>query len=385
MWPSPRLARGVGIGLDAGEAVPVGTGYRGGALNVAARLCALAAPGEVLASEGVMHLARKVEGIRYLQGRLERLKGIDHPVRVVEVVPHQRGDALVRRLRRRTQGRRWVPLAGAAAIVAGVAILLSVALGGGKTASSFRPGVVLLDIKSRHQVGFISPSEIARPAFPVFAGGHIWVMNFTPSSYVEIDPATGKVLTQFAPPSGSTDTTTYQPYAVDGNSLWTGSGHDLVRMDTDLGKEVDRFHLDKLVGDSGTVEGVALGDGLVWVSRDVGIGQIVAFDRDGKAPTPVRRRRASHGHRLRRRTPVGSRLRRALPDRPQHEHRHPGGGHHVDQPVRRDRRRVRMDERPRQRRRLQGRPERTDRSHVSHRPRREQPKLQRRRALGLEH
>ena len=272
------LARGVGIGLDAGEAVPVGTGYRGGALNVAARLCALAAPGEVLASEGVMHLARKVEGIRYLQGRLERLKGIDHPVRVVEVVPHQRGDALVRRLRRRTQGRRWVPLAGAAAIVAGVAILLSVALGGGKTASSFRPGVVLLDIKSRHQVGFISPSEIARPAFPVFAGGHIWVMNFTPSSYVEIDPASGKVLTQFAPPSGSTDTTTYQPYAVDGNSLWTGSGHDLVRMDIDLGKEVDRLHLDKLVGDSGTVEGVALGEGLVWVSRDVGIGQIVAFD-----------------------------------------------------------------------------------------------------------
>jgi len=30
---------GVGIGLDAGEAVPVDGGYRGGALNLAARLC----------------------------------------------------------------------------------------------------------------------------------------------------------------------------------------------------------------------------------------------------------------------------------------------------------------------------------------------------------
>ena len=37
------LPRGVGIGLDTGEAVPVEGGYRGTALNVAARLCAQAA------------------------------------------------------------------------------------------------------------------------------------------------------------------------------------------------------------------------------------------------------------------------------------------------------------------------------------------------------
>jgi len=34
----PALPLGVGIGLDAGEAVPVGDGYRGAALNFAARL-----------------------------------------------------------------------------------------------------------------------------------------------------------------------------------------------------------------------------------------------------------------------------------------------------------------------------------------------------------
>ena len=81
------LPRGVGIGLDAGEAVPVGTGYRGGALNMAARLCSLAEPGQVLATEGVTHLAHRVEGARYLSGRLERLKGIERPVRVVEMCP----------------------------------------------------------------------------------------------------------------------------------------------------------------------------------------------------------------------------------------------------------------------------------------------------------
>jgi class 3 adenylate cyclase len=40
---------GVGIGLDAGEAVPVGDGYRGAALNFAARLCAIADPCPTLA------------------------------------------------------------------------------------------------------------------------------------------------------------------------------------------------------------------------------------------------------------------------------------------------------------------------------------------------
>ena len=81
------LPRGIGIGLDAGEAVPVGEGYRGGALNLAARLCSLAAPGEMLASETVQTLARAVEGLRYGERRVERLKGIAKPVPLVEVVP----------------------------------------------------------------------------------------------------------------------------------------------------------------------------------------------------------------------------------------------------------------------------------------------------------
>ncbi len=61
----PSLPLLVGIGLDAGEAVEVEAGYRGGALNLAARLCAIAGPGEVLASGEVTHLARRTEGVRY--------------------------------------------------------------------------------------------------------------------------------------------------------------------------------------------------------------------------------------------------------------------------------------------------------------------------------
>jgi class 3 adenylate cyclase/tetratricopeptide (TPR) repeat protein len=76
-----------GIGLDCGEAVPVGGGFRGGALNLAARLCALAAQGEILASEGVIHLARKMDGIEYLPRGESQLKGFADSVQVIEVRP----------------------------------------------------------------------------------------------------------------------------------------------------------------------------------------------------------------------------------------------------------------------------------------------------------
>jgi WD40 repeat protein/class 3 adenylate cyclase len=82
----PTLPLSVGIGLDAGEAVPVEGGYRGAPLNVAARLCALAAPGEVLVTQEVVHLARRVDGVRFLDQGPIRLKGIEHPVHVVKVV-----------------------------------------------------------------------------------------------------------------------------------------------------------------------------------------------------------------------------------------------------------------------------------------------------------
>ena len=83
------LPLAVGIGLDAGEAVPVDGGYRGGALNLAARLCSLAGPGEVLVSPGVTHFARKVEGLDYVERGAVRLKGLEKPVDVVAVRPER--------------------------------------------------------------------------------------------------------------------------------------------------------------------------------------------------------------------------------------------------------------------------------------------------------
>jgi DNA-binding beta-propeller fold protein YncE/class 3 adenylate cyclase len=82
----PSLPLRVGIGVDAGEAVPVDGGYRGAALNLAARLCSLAGPRQVLGSEGVIHLARRTEGLIYTERGVVELKGFVEPVRVIEVL-----------------------------------------------------------------------------------------------------------------------------------------------------------------------------------------------------------------------------------------------------------------------------------------------------------
>ena len=114
----PELPLTVGIGLDAGEAVPVEGGYRGAALNLAARLCGQARAGEILATREVTHLARRIEGARYEDRGSLSFKGISDPVVVVRVVPE--GVDPVERLRPYAPppppppktSRRWVVVGG---------------------------------------------------------------------------------------------------------------------------------------------------------------------------------------------------------------------------------------------------------------------------------
>ena len=84
----PRLPLRVGIGVDSGPAVPVEGGYRGGALNLAARLCSKAGPGEVFASAGALQLAGPLDGLSvHRHGEFE-MKGLAEPVPVSRVSLH---------------------------------------------------------------------------------------------------------------------------------------------------------------------------------------------------------------------------------------------------------------------------------------------------------
>jgi len=94
----PSLPLKVGMGLDAGEAIPVQNGYRGRALNVAARLCSLARAGEILVSEAVAHLAGKTDGVVSMDRGQVQLKGLPGPVRVIQIAVTPQGQPEIERL-----------------------------------------------------------------------------------------------------------------------------------------------------------------------------------------------------------------------------------------------------------------------------------------------
>jgi class 3 adenylate cyclase len=84
----PELPLNVGVGIDGGDAVPVEDGFRGAALNMAARLCSSALAGEVLVTPTLAELAlAEANGDFALRPHgAAQFKGIDEPVEVMEAV-----------------------------------------------------------------------------------------------------------------------------------------------------------------------------------------------------------------------------------------------------------------------------------------------------------
>ncbi len=79
----------VGVGIDVGEAVPVEDGFRGAALNTAARLCSQAAAGQVLVTSRVADRAGAIHGMGFDSAGSAKLKGFEAPVELIEVVAEE--------------------------------------------------------------------------------------------------------------------------------------------------------------------------------------------------------------------------------------------------------------------------------------------------------
>jgi class 3 adenylate cyclase len=74
------------LGLHAGDVIREDNNVYGGAVNIAARISGLSAPGEVLVSETVRSLARTSAGVRFEDRGEQELKGVGDAVRVWAVV-----------------------------------------------------------------------------------------------------------------------------------------------------------------------------------------------------------------------------------------------------------------------------------------------------------
>lgn len=291
------LPLGLGIGLDSGEAVPTEGGYRGGALNLASRLCSIAQPGQTLASEGVVHLARHVPGLRFGQPRAVRLKGIAERVRSVEVFPEVPLPPLPAAERPR---RRRVAL-GAALAVAGLAIagavlayaltrdgaastaiaanaaglvegssgklLAEVLVAGRPSAVAVGSGAVWVTDSVDDTVLKIDPTkhlvvdriEVGRdPEAVVVGDGSIWVANSQEGTVSEINPDEGAVVETRRVGNGPTDLA-FTPGAV-----WVVNELDatLARISSATGRVAAKVALGQ------NPSGIAAGLGAVWVTSE---------------------------------------------------------------------------------------------------------------------
>jgi class 3 adenylate cyclase len=116
----------VGIGIHAGESEDSDEGIVSGAVNVAARICSQAQPGELLVSDTVRALTRTYMDVRFQPRGRRRLKGIADPVALYRAVAAadgaSRGAGLDSGLRGRWLRRAGIATGGAAAILA-VAII----------------------------------------------------------------------------------------------------------------------------------------------------------------------------------------------------------------------------------------------------------------------
>lgn len=255
----PSLPLAVGIGMDAGEAVPVSGGFRGSALNLAARLCSRSGPGEILVSQHAVHLAGKVDGIRYETLNRVRFKGMPEPVRPIRVTSDTEnvaGD--VGSLLRRHAGPsapwkrpRMLLIAGATALLLGVAPLFASALrddpdGGRKVTPSGdgshtdRPTIPEGLVKISPDLDRVVRTQRGLGGAVDVGFGSVWVEQV--GKVLQIDPDTGSVTRtlRFNPRKGG-------PLAVGSGAVWVAGCDVLTRIDPHT-NEMQRFPWPRDVG-----------------------------------------------------------------------------------------------------------------------------------------
>jgi class 3 adenylate cyclase len=171
---------GVGIGLDAGEAVPTEGGFRGSALNLAARLCGHARGGEVLATERLVGLTGPVSGLHWERPRAVRLKGVRDRERIVLIKPD---DAIPpppppppEPASRRS--RRTILLAGTVAVLVVGAVVLAFSQRDGSAGSVTSVPVLAQSVAAidPHQHRVVADVRLPAPPESMVAGsGQVWV------------------------------------------------------------------------------------------------------------------------------------------------------------------------------------------------------------------
>jgi peptide/nickel transport system substrate-binding protein len=275
----PELPLTVGIGLDAGEAVPVQGGYRGAALNLAARLCGQARAGEILATREVTHLARRIEDARYVDHGSLAFKGIADPVVVVRVVPEGEDPAV--RLRPyapappKRPSRRWAAVIAVAAVLALVAISIPLLSSGDDAAVDIGTNSVA---RMNAEDGSLElASELGqRPGASAIGFGSLWVAQPDRGVVGRLDLDDGSVIDPSIRVGNSP-----AGVAVGEGSVWVTNAAD----GTVSRINVETNEASQTLPAGSVPSGIAVGDGALWVADTVGAALLRVDPTSGEAET----------------------------------------------------------------------------------------------------
>src|SRR5919108_5584109 len=299
----PAFPLGISVGLAAGEAVPIEGGYRGGALNLAARLCSITAPGQILASETVTSLAGAVDGLRFVERRGVRVKGIPRPVRAIEVLPDVELPPVPVAPRPRSRRRAYLVMAVGAVVLAAAAsaAVLALTRDSDQTIEAVGNAIAAFDgdsVKYTRTFGR-TPSTIA------IGEEAVWVLNADDRTISKVDPETGEVVTTFGTGGITTD------LAVGEGAVWIGNGAQtpgplssvytasVSRLDPDTTQVTKTVRLPRFVQNPAAVSSgeahvlgvsqLAVGAGAVWaINPDPSVSRIDPDSGGREATIPIK-------------------------------------------------------------------------------------------------
>jgi len=185
----PALPVGVGMGLDAGEAVPTEGGYRGSALNRAARLCSEAKAGEILATETVIELASRVDGLRFGPRRLIRVKGFADPIRIARLIPEIALPPLP--AQPGADRASWQLVAAGLVVAAVVLAAVGLIMRGGSTSALDVSEDSLVEVSAAGHLG--STALLRESPFGVAITGRVaWLPLYAHNQVLKVDTQTGQ-------------------------------------------------------------------------------------------------------------------------------------------------------------------------------------------------
>ena len=291
----PTLPLPVGVGIDTGEAVPVAGGFRGRALNLAARLCGVARAGEILATREAVHMAGRMDGVHVEDRGLSSFKNIDEPVGVIRVTKEGEDPARWFAERfppqltpaRQGSNRRKLAVVATVVVVALVAAIVPITIalrdaGPGQRIAGDALGIV--DLDSGRLTGSVALES--RPGEVAIGEGGVWVTLPDRGEVVEIDSETRNIRDAIpvgADPSG---------IAIGAGSVWVSNSESstVSRISLDTNRVV------QTIPSPGGPSGIAVGQGGVWVANSINdsvshidpeTGKVVAIIGVGDQPVDL--------------------------------------------------------------------------------------------------